>query len=114
MLSGMTDAPTPSTDLSSVPTLEPVYPVRVPDGSSNLYLFVQDRLALAKWGDLGGFIRVRRLQPKPVPYYLIAIELSSLIDHNVTHESVRRWDQGLGKGRKAAAAAAAAAQVAAA
>lgn len=113
MLSGMSDTPTPSTDLSTVPTVEPVYPIQVPEGSSHLYGLIQDRLAAADWGDLAGFIRVRRMQPKPVPYYLIAIEITGLVDYNVTHESVRRWDQGLGKNRRAAAATASTAGTAA-
>lgn len=104
MLSGMTDAPTPSTSQTAPPAIEPIYPIQVPAGSSHLYGLVQDRLATARQGDLAGFIRVRRMQlPKPIPYYLIAHELSTLVDYNVTHESVRRWDQGLGKGRRAAA-----------
>jgi len=89
------------------PPIEPVYPIAVPAGSSQMYQLIQDRLEKAGWGDLSAFIRVRRAQIKPVPYYLIAVELAAIVDYPVTHESLRRWDRGLGKNRRAAVAAAA-------
>lgn len=102
MLSGMNDAPAPFTP---PPSIEPVLPIAVPAGSSQLYQLIQDRLERAGWGDLLAFIRVRREQLKPIPYYLIAVELSTIVDYAVTHESLRRWDRGLGKNRRAAMAA---------